>query len=172
MPEIGEIRLGSEIGYKHNRKHIWHACEKCGKERWVRLIGNKPVCNRCLSCSKIGNNYNWRGGRGKSGEGYFTLKLTPDDFFYPMAMKSGHVQEHRLVMAQYLQRCLLPWEIVHHKGTKHPIDSKENRGDNRIENLELVGCNGKHNKLVEKVLKGQARLIEKLQARIRELEAR
>ena len=30
------------------------------------------------------------------------------------------------------------WEQVHHKGTKYPIGSKEDKADNRIENLELT----------------------------------
>jgi len=41
-------------------------------------------------------------------------------------------------LAKHLGRCLHLWEIVHHKGTKYPPGTRENRADNRIENLQLV----------------------------------
>ena len=50
MPEIGEIRRADEIGHKGSYKFIWQACQSCGKERWVRLVKNKPRDTLCLSC--------------------------------------------------------------------------------------------------------------------------
>lgn len=85
---------------------------------------------------------NWKGGRHINNHGYVRVVVRLDDFFFPMAgtrsKYRGYVSEHRLVMAKHLNRCLLPWEIVHHKGTKYPMGSKEDRGDNRLENLELL----------------------------------
>ena len=86
-----------------------------------------------------------------------------------MANKRGYVREHRLVMAKHLNRCLLPWEIVHHKGKRYT--GIENKQDNLEDNLELVSGPGKHNSMLEKELKRQSKLIKELQARVTLLEA-
>jgi len=140
MPNIGEVKRGVEIGFKSYSKHIWQACIECGKERWVKLTKGEPDYNICRSCllSRRGSKHSaWKGGK-VTKTGYKLIKLTPDDFFYSMVDHQSYVLEHRLVMAKHLGRCLHSWEIVHHKGTKYPKGSKENRGDNRLENLQLV----------------------------------
>ena len=38
MPQIGEIRKGTDVGFKCSIKRIWQACLDCGKERWVLII--------------------------------------------------------------------------------------------------------------------------------------
>ena len=139
---IGEIRKGTEVGFRSQGKVIWAACELCGKERWVEVRADHQ--NRwCRHCSSKVNltgrpNWggNWKGGRFKRADGYIDVRVYPDDFFYPMVAKNGYVVEHRLVMAKHLGRCLHRWEIVHHKGIR--VKGKENRSDNLIDNLQLV----------------------------------
>ena len=55
-----------------------------------------------------------------------------------MARKDGYIMEHRLVMAQHLNRTLKREEVVHH------ID--HNPANNKIENLMLFATNSLHKK--------------------------
>ncbi|MDP2651183.1 MAG: hypothetical protein Q8O98_01180 [bacterium] len=178
MPEIGEIRRGIEAGYKVRNKVIWVACIYCGKERWVSYRNGFPSHLRCLRCAYKLNppdfkgikNPAWKGGRTKTEEGYIIVKLPLDDFFRPMCQKSGHILEHRLVVAKGLGRCLQSWEIVHHK-------KGYAKDDNRYpETLQLV-TDDRHKQItiletkitrLEIKVEEQGKLIKLLQWQIKE----
>ena len=172
MLHIGDITKGIDIGKKGStgrKSYIWHSCIDCGKEQWVSLWRGEPVSWRCRSCATklqphpFGTKgYGWKGGRMVSN-GYVRVWVSLNDFFYPMsAMRNhfrGYVLEHRLVMAKHLNRCLLSWEVVHHKnGIKN---------DNRLENLELLPTPKYH--LVDARFKAG---YKKLQNKIKQLEAK
>lgn len=84
----------------------------------------------------------WKGGRPKVGAGYVYC-YQPD---HPHATNAGYVMEHRLVMEKRLGRYLLPEESVHHNGTKYPMGSFKDKGDNRDENLLLFASESEHQK--------------------------
>lgn len=132
--DLGTLVKSSDIGRNGTDRYIWIGCEKCGKERWVRFSKGKITARFCRHCAKkmtslIRDNV-------YDGEGYRRIyKDIVDVKFHPMATKSGYIREHRLIMAQHLDRCLEITEIVHHLNGK--------KDDNRLENLELVG-KGEH----------------------------
>jgi len=76
------------------------------------------------------SNWNWRGGRRISKDGYIIKTISKDHPFFCMATGTHEIREHRLVLAEHLNRPLEPSELVHH--------INENKTDNRIENLELL----------------------------------
>ena len=97
------------------------------------------LCKTCAlkltgSRNKGEDNGNWKGGRHVTPYGY--VKAYAPNHPYKIGNGSGYVMEHRLVMEESLGRYLEAHETVHHKNG--------NRGDNRIENLEL--WTGKHGK--------------------------
>lgn len=181
MPQIGDIKKGTEVGFISQNRVIWIACEDCGKEFWVRVLWGKPRSKRCVACHQKTpemraahsrgirgeRNCHWKGGRHVNKNGYVSVWIDPDDFFYPMARKAqNQVFEHRLVVAKALGRCLYPWEIVHHKGDKYPTGSIEDKGDNRYpENLELISHSKYH--VADGVTQAY---IHKLERKIKDLE--
>jgi len=146
-PKMGERKMGGEIGKDPKRRYVYIECPNCQKCRWVTLatIYDKRLSHRlCLKCAmalrgqktRAENHPSWKGGQYKNPSGYIIIHLSPDDFFYPMADRWGHVPEHRLAMAKHLGRCLHSWEIVHHKnGIKD---------DNRLSNLKLTTRGSHH----------------------------
>jgi len=129
MPEIGDIKRGTEIGFKWPNRYIWHACEVCGKERWVILRHGKPGSSMCLRCgirTKRAHGENspiWKGGQ-RIDRGYVFI-FKPG---HPDAMYNGYVKRARLVLAKKLGRPLLPGMRSHHRN--------EIKDDDRPENLE------------------------------------
>ena len=110
------------------------------------------------------DHYNWKGGR-MHHSGYISIRVYPNDFFYPMASWNGYVREHRLVVAKSLGRNLHSWELIHHiNGIKD---------DNRLENLELMGSQAEHfpSIKIKQELQKQAKMIKDLQSRVTLLEA-
>jgi hypothetical protein len=86
------------------------------------------------------NNPAWKGGvtfRKRKGRYPSNVKYVrcPQEFI-SMARKDGYVMEHRLIMAQHLDRNLSRVEVVHH--VNHDVT------DNRIENLMLFDNNAEH----------------------------
>lgn len=151
-PKIGDIVRADAIAKKGgHRKYIWAACEQCGRERWVISLKGQSIRKFCTCINGLADmrgelNPGWKGGRYVSGAGYIFVRLSSNDFFYVMAHKNGYVLEHRLVVAKGLGRCLHPWEIVHHKHTKYPAGSLEDKQDNSKENLQLVSGD-RHNQI-------------------------
>ena len=158
-----EILKQQKQSYKNNREKIlkrnnkyrkdhlgWTICPDCGEGRWVDPH-SKPTPIRCMSCAgkqRRGENSScWKGGKFKDSHGYIKVWLDSTSPFIGMSMhyrNGNYVLEHRLIMAQYLGRCLTSKEKIHHRGIKYPMDSIENKQDNRIENLELCNGNGEH----------------------------
>lgn len=153
--KLGDIKRAYEIGRIGRSLWIWHACVDCGKERWVFLLKGKPRCPRCRSCARKRrygeNSPNWKRGWIKDGHGYILVWLSSNDFFYPMADVRGYVKEHRLVMARHLRRCLLPWEVIHHKNGI--------TDDNGLENLQLLPHQRFH--LIDTSVKVEIRRLQK-----------
>ncbi len=176
-PQIGDILMSAEIGMKSkSQTYQFLPCVDCGTVRWVHLVKGQPTRERCRQCAHDGARCSlWNGGRIVTN-GYYKVWVGRNDFYFPMVEKRGrkdgcYVLEHRLVMAKHLNRCLLPWEIVHHRNGI--------RGDNRLENLELLPSASVHlidtiSKSLLKRLNGKVQKQEKeimfLREKVKELE--
>jgi hypothetical protein len=107
-------------------------CE-CGNLKEVNLIHLTTYKVKSCGCSSKdwfrehpgSESPNWKGGRRKESSGYVEVYIPS----HPKARANGYVKEHRSVMETYLGRHLRDDENVHH--------INGDKGDNRLENLEL-----------------------------------
>lgn len=128
--------LAAELDPRVTAKLIYKVCKKHGIK-----------CQRTGPRAGAGHP-EWKGGRLPTKGGYIRV-YCPD---HPTCValnekrkkranggyyrKSRYVLEHRLVMEKHLGRYLNEVEVVHHKNGVSD--------DNRIENLEVFGSNGRH----------------------------
>lgn len=105
-----------------NWKGGFPKCKDCGKKVYY---GSEY----CLEHFNIGErNPAWKNGKHITTHGYIKVKKRDHRF----ADKQGYVPEHRLVVEEFYNICLLPNAQIHHvNGIK---------SDNRIENLEILSA--------------------------------
>ncbi len=94
----------------------------------TQVVINRDETGKFMSGNK---HPRWKGGR-KIARGYVFIRK-PD---HPLANATGYVQEHRLVLEQFLGRCLKKSETSHH--------INKNRLDNRLSNLILFRSHSIH----------------------------
>ncbi len=92
------------------------------------------------------NSPTWKGGKIKN-RGYVYI-LKPN---HPFCDSQGYIKRANLVMEKHLGRHIILPEIIHHKGTKYPLNSIENKGDDRFINLMLFANNSKHTSYHSKI---------------------
>lgn len=126
-PKIIEMR---EAGYSQAQISNEVGVSQAVVCRVLRKFGMPTVTIR------TGENHpSYKGGRIQTGSGYFSILVdSGDQIAAPMANLAGYVPEHRLVIARSIGRPLHKGESVHH--------INGDRGDNRLENLQLR--NGNH----------------------------
>lgn len=123
---------------------VWHHSAEAKKKISLAGKGKKKSqqMRERLSASRKGSKHPlWKGGKQIS-YGYVYL-LRPKHLF---AQKRGYILRSHLVMEKKLGRYLKPCEVVHHKGIRYPLDSIENKQDDRPENLRLFPNSSAHTK--------------------------
>ena len=121
----------------------------CGTVKEVEGYSLTRSASKSCGCIYRGDkSANWKGGKSLS-HGYVLIK-NPDKTKYGSANRIG---EHRMVMADALDRPLYDNENVHHMNG--------NRADNRLENLELWIKHQPPGQRVEDLLEWAEHIIER-----------
>jgi len=136
--DLNERRRAALRSYYDRKKrgalHIHELTCKWCRAPFKSIHKTRAFCSRsCSSKHNAAKNPLMQKGRpatvnkgGTIHRGYRYLFLPT----HPMAGRNGYVAEHRLKMAELLERPLRRDEIVHHKDG--------NRLNNRTENLEII----------------------------------
>ncbi len=125
-------------------------CRQCGGEFYLKQSELKdPRRKGGLYCSRACKHIAQRGrpswnkmplgSKRTRSDGYIEVKVADSGGF-----RRDWRSEHRAVMEAHLGRELETWEHCHHRHTKYPAGSIEDKQDNRLENLELLSNSEHH----------------------------
>ena len=145
VENLSIAEIGKEVGRPYATLHS--IFERFNIPRRDRNEAQRLWHNNHPGVRRGREHHGWKGGKLRTSAGYIQI-YSPR---HPNRTKcskrgfGGYVLEHRLVMEKNIGRYLFPWETVHHEnGIKD---------DNRIENLELLPNQGKHNTRTQEVYK-------------------
>lgn len=130
-PETVEKIAMKSRGRKFSKEH---------KEKISKALRGRPFWGKPFE--KGEKHPRWKGGQTVSTQGYVYI-YQPG---HPLCIKDVYVKRCILVMEKHIGRFLSSKEIVHHKGTKYPLNSIENKQDDKIKNLKLFVNNNEHAK--------------------------
>jgi len=135
----GKFIKSYSSGYGFKKGHIpWNKGKHCIHSGSFKK-GHKPS-KKTREKMSISHSKPMKGGKRRDNKGYIYI-YKPD---HPFCNKNKYISEAHLVMESIIGRYLRPEEIVHHKGTKYPMGSFEDKGDNRKENLKLFKNESEH----------------------------
>jgi hypothetical protein len=151
------FKMSSELGY-HWKRDVPLYEDKCPSCDTLYHRRPRDFGLDCPECSakkrgevlhtKIREHHpRWKSDYKRIKSGYYFIRLYPDNPYFSMAHKRDRwCMLHRYIYAtEVAHRPLEKWEVVHHKGTKYPQGSYEDKGYNRLDNLEYCVNQATHN---------------------------
>ena len=117
----------------------YFGCSTCPIERRLRELGLSRGVGMNTPPRCGGKNNMWNGGRSVTRHGYVLVRVGMN---HHLADVRGYAYEHRVVAEKKVGRRLVSGEQIHHMNG--------DRGDNRPENLEVVGSIAEHRVLHRK----------------------
>ena len=135
-----DANMPSDMAYRKAFGSWGNALRECGIEP-PKPYPSKKCMTNMINAHKGKRSFAWKGGRLITKQGYVQI-WKPE---HPNASKKGYVFEHRMIMAEHIDRPLFSNENVHHVNG--------NKQDNRIENLKIMSIGDHvsiHNKGIKK----------------------
>jgi len=126
MPNVGDIKKGIEIGKRDLHRYIWHACEVCDKERWVRIYKGEPERKRCYKCG-IKARYPIQGKWETRSSKELGYKSRARLVLYPCQI-CGKQRWIRFVKGKPRTRCCIKCGQISRRGAKPLITQGKDKG--------------------------------------------
>lgn len=169
-PALGDRVTSKTVGRSGRALYVWEACPSCGFERWIKLNTSGILCKSCaLRRHSFGSdNKRWNPTRRTLTKSGIRVYIDSSNPFFCMAHHCSRgfaILEHRLIMAESLNRPLKVGEVVHH------LDGDNTNND--LKNLLLLPSQAHHSSytLLQTQMRKLEKELEQIHTRVTLLEA-